>query len=198
MTAHQLVNQSSGEVEYYTDPKLTGAASGLFGGIELDPASSSAANASVRAQRYFGKDDDGMKQDWRAESLWLNHPFGRYEEPCKPDCQKDHVHHDFLYYGNEAWINKLDREYESRRFKEGCNITFAATSEKWFQPLMQRPQCYLSPRTNYYLPNGEKKTGVTKGSAITYFGPRIKEFADAFEQFGTIKVKFPLTLNIPL
>jgi hypothetical protein len=191
MNSATLINQTSGEVEYYTDPKIIAAAKEVFGGvISLDPASSAAANANIGALRYFGKELDGITQPWQSETLWLNHPFGRAEEPCKPDCEKDHVHHDFRCYGNAAWITKLETEFDLGRFSEGLSITYAATSETWFQPLMRRPQCFLAPRTNYYLPNGEVKRGVTKGSAVTYYGNDVPKFAMAFKRFGEIKVRY--------
>lgn len=196
MNNAQLINQTSGEIEYYTDPKIIATAKLLFRGvIHLDPASSNIANASIGALRYFGKELDGMQQPWDAENVWLNFPFGRREEPCSLECRKEHVHHDFPYYGNAAWVKKLESEYAVKRFLEGCVLTFAATSEAWFQPLIKRPQCYLSPRTNYYLPNGELKLGVTKGSVVTYYGPRVLRFAQFFEKLGEVKVSVPTSIT---
>jgi ParB family chromosome partitioning protein len=191
-----LINQTNSNVEYYTDPRIIAAAKVALGGvISLDPASSDAANVKVGALRYFGKEIDGIAQAWTCKTLWMNHPFGRAEEPCMPGCDKDHVHHDYVLHGNSAWIHKLEHEFKLGNFEEGCNITFAATSEKWFQPLMKRPQCYLAPRLNYYLPDGSVKKPVTKGSVVTYFGDRVHRFATAFKNFGTIKIEYPYPLN---
>ncbi len=197
MTSAQLINQTSGDVEYYTDPKIIAAVRDLFGGvIHLDPASSNVANASIKALRYFGKELNGIAQSWSAQNLWLNHPFGRIESACSAHCERHlknpkHRCHDFDYLGNEVWIRKLELEFQSSNFNEGCNITYAATSEAWFQPLLKRPQCYLCPRTNYYLPDGTIKKGVTKGSVVTYYGPHIQRFAECFAHLGTVKLKFP-------
>jgi hypothetical protein len=67
-------------------------------------------------------------------------------------------------------------------------ITYACTSEKWFQPLLQKPQCFLSPRTNYYLPDGSVKKGVTKGSVVTNFGADVSRFREAFASLGVVKI----------
>jgi len=50
------------------------------------------------------------------------------------------------------------------------------------------PQCFLQPRTNYYLPDGSLKKGVTKGSVVTYMGPNLKRFREVFTKHGVVKV----------
>lgn len=170
MNAHRLINQDSGDVEYYTPTEITEAARRVMGGIDLDPFSSAAANERIKATLYFTSQDDGLNQEWRGR-FWMNHPFSRAMNPL---C-----------------IQKAELEYAQGRATQGCCITFAATSEAWFQPLLRRPQCYISPRTNYFMPDGTKKAGVTKGSVVTYFGDNIEAFAREFRAFGVIKVAWP-------
>jgi hypothetical protein len=79
-------------------------------------------------------------------------------------------------------------QYEARNVIEACCITYACTSEQWFQPLHRYPQCYLSPRTNYLLPDGTVKKGVTKGSVVTYLGRNIRAFTEQFHQLGALKM----------
>ena len=164
--AHQHINQTSGDVEYYTPPAIIEAAYLVLGTIDLDPASSEAANERVKAIRIFTDADDGLSQEWIGK-VWMNHPFGKKQ--------------------NSKWIAKLEEEYRAGRVTEACCITYACTSEKWFQPLLQRPQCFLCPRTNYLLPNGSVKKGVTKGSVVTYFGENVAGFAEAFASLGVVK-----------
>lgn len=169
MEAHQLINQDSGLYEYYSPQEIVEAARQTMGFITLDPASSAIANGRVKASAYMDEIDDGLSKDWYG-SVWMNHPYSRI--------------------GNKLWIEKLVSEYEKGNVKEACCITFAATSEKWFQPLLKRPQCYLSPRTNYYLPDGTKKRGVTKGSVVTYFGENVDKFYEAFKHLGEVKISY--------
>ena len=164
---HQHINQTSGDVEYYTPPAIIEAAARVMGTIDLDPASSATANQRVKAVRIFTEADDGLTQEWHGK-VWLNHPFGKKE--------------------NAKWINKLEEEYRAKRVTEALCITYACTSEKWFQPLLQRPQCFLSPRTNYHLPDGSVKKGVTKGSVVTYFGVDVAAFSEAFASLGVVKI----------
>ena len=96
--------------------------------------------------------------------------------------------------GNEDWIAKLVTEYEAGNVTEACCICFASTSEKWFRPLLFRPQCFLSPRTNYLLPDGTVYHGVTKGSVVTYFGYSPQRFARAFASLGVVKFHYEASL----
>lgn len=170
--SHQLINQDSGNVEYYTPAKIIEAARRTMGGIDLDPFSSATANERVKAAHFYTPNEDGLIQPWHGR-FWMNHPFGRdTNAPC---------------------VAKAEKEYSEGRATEGCCITFAATSEQWFQPLLRRPQCYLTPRTNYYLPDGSLKRGVTKGSVVTYYGTNIEAFAREFSSLGVVKVSWPNT-----
>jgi hypothetical protein len=144
------------------------AARSMMGGIDLDPASSESANEVVKAPRFFGIGDGSLDRPWIGR-VWMNHPFGRRSPSM---------------HGNAAWINKLRSEWEGGNIIEALCITYACTSEKWFQPLLDFPQCFLCPRTNYYLPDGTIKKGVTKGSVITYIGDRETRFHRYFKSFG--------------
>lgn len=115
MNSHQLINQTSKKTEWYTDPEILAAARQLMGGIDLDPASSAAANKHVQATAYFTApafevvgeyesivDDEVIvlpvrhyphwgglhfSSEWRGR-VWLNHPFGQPEKACQPGCTK--------------------------------------------------------------------------------------------------------------
>lgn len=167
-TPAQLINQTSGDVEYYTPDFIIRAARVTMGDIHLDPASSAIANKRVCACQFIDEANDGLRAGWLG-NVWMNHPFGRTT--------------------NGPWIRKLISEHKAGRTIQACCITFACTSEQWFQPLMDYPQCYLSPRTNYYLPDGTLKRGVTKGSVVTYLGDVPCRFKETFKPFG--KVMFP-------
>lgn len=213
MTSAQLINQTSGEVEYYTPPAIIEAARIALGGtIDLDPASSEKANGRVGAGRFFGApmelirgeigglpvvDRVGMgalDYPWMCDTLWMNHPFGNAEQACsdpcvKKVCPKRGYHIAQPMPGNSHWINHLidQMAWGNIRRAAAC-ITFASTSESWFQPLYRYPMCFLAPRTNYMLPDGSVKSGVTKGSVVTYLGSEVALFRIAFKRLGTIKV----------
>lgn len=159
----QLINQTSGDTEYYTPQFIIESARQTLGDIDLDPASSATANRIVGAKRIYTAEDDGLTQPWTG-NVWMNHPFGRESNP--------------------KWIEKLVGSYKSGSVRNACCITFACTSERWFQSLFNHPMCFLSPRTNYYLADGTLKTGVTKGSVVTYLGNYQDDFFKYFWSLG--------------
>lgn len=161
----QRINQTSGKVEYYTPPSIIEAARKTMGRIDLDPCSSAKANETVKAKKFYSQ--DGLTRMWMGR-VWMNHPFSRKENPL--------------------WVDKLIYEYKHGLVEAACCITFASTSEAWFTPLLRHPQCFLIPRTNYLLPNGEIFRGVTKGSVVTYLGKNVQLFREHFEKLGVIKI----------
>jgi hypothetical protein len=167
MNNSQLINQDSGNFEYYTPVEIVDLARLTMGGIDLDPASSERANETVKASVFFTKDSDVLSANWFGR-VWMNHPFSRKN--------------------NDAWINKLVDEYENRNIEQACCITFSSTSEGWFRPLLSYPQCFIFGRTHYRLPDGTIKKGATKGSVVTYFGNDIDSFRRNFSEIGMVKV----------
>ena len=169
----QLINQTSGKVEYYTPSYIIEAARAVMGSIDIDPASCALANETVQAQKYFTIEDDGLNARWRgygADNVWLNHPFGRKT--------------------NKPWIEKAGIEYTGGYAHQICLITFACTSEQWFQPLFNYPICFLSPRVNYLGLDGKPVKGVTKGSCVTYMGKNLVQFCKVFDKLGTVVIPF--------
>lgn len=160
----QLINQDSGNYEWYTPIEIVNMAREVMGEIDLDPASSVKANVLIGAKKFYS--ERGLDERWFG-NIWLNHPFSRED--------------------NKTWIWKLIDGYGIGDIKQACCITFAATSEQWFRPLLQFKQCFIHGRTNYYLPDGTKKKGVTKGSVVTYLGENEDKFIEVFSQIGTVK-----------
>lgn len=211
MNAAQLINQTSGEVEYYSPEELTNAARLCMGSIELDPASCPEANLTINADQFFTKEDDGLKLLWRAKTVWMNHPFHKQENKCKTPhdlctkktCQKRGYHIDEDLPGNAPWINKILTAYqnfERRLFagdqvEEACILTYALTSEVWLRPLLCYPHVLLHGRTSFRLPGGRLAEQNTKGCMITYLGLNVFAFSDAYKQFGSVYVPFPVTVH---
>ena len=108
MENYRLINQDSGEVEWYTPMDIIEAARELYGGeIDLDPATSEEANMRIKARRGYMEPGyqevpidpltdniweprfyrtyrklDGITKKWSG-NVWLNPPFGSREKGCK-------------------------------------------------------------------------------------------------------------------
>jgi len=66
---HQRINATSGEVEYYTPVEIIEAARRVLGVIDLDPASSEAANQIVKATHIYTVKEDGLLQCLRRSRI---------------------------------------------------------------------------------------------------------------------------------
>ncbi len=165
----QLINADSGNFEYYTPHDIVDRARLAMGSIDLDPFSSEAANNNVKASKFYTKEDNGFEKSWYG-NIWVNHPFSRENNP--------------------KIFDKAIREYELGNADQICLITYASTSEGWFRKSLDFPQCYLYKRTNYLLPDGTVKKGVTKGSVVTYIGNNEEEFYKHFKDIGKVKVAY--------
>jgi phage N-6-adenine-methyltransferase len=165
MTA-KLRNADSGNIEYHTPAYILERVHTLMGGIDLDPFSNERANLLVKAEKFYGIEQDGFNSPWFGR-VWMNPPFGKFTRIC---------------------THKLVMEYVLGEVVEACYITHANTSERWFQELAQFPQCFLCPRVNYIDgATGKATSGATKGSVITYLGPQIINFKRIFGKLGVVK-----------
>lgn len=213
MDSHQLVNQTSGNTEWYSPTELVEAARRVMGTIDFDPASSYRANYNiVRATRFCAAPEyeitgeigglpvrrysgGGLElPSWNGR-IWMNHPFGNTERACSPNCTKKvctrrgwHTHEDIA--GNTEWVERIVSEYEAGYTIESCVLTYAATSEAWFKPLKGFPMCLIDGRTNYLDPDTMQPVkGVTKGSVVTYVGQiNTDRFASEFSEFGSVMI----------
>ena len=169
---HEHTHLDSGKTEYYTPPEIVDAARVTMGCIDLDPASSIIANQTVKAGViYTRKMGDGSEFPWFGR-VWLNHPFERGR--------------------NGLWVDRIVGAYESEEITEACCITWANMSELWFKPLLSYAHCIPHGRTHYREVDGSTKHSAPKGSVITYLGRNLDQFANAFEQVGSVRVPYAM------
>lgn len=183
MNAVNRVHQDSGQVEWYTPSPIIEAAREVMGEIDLDPASSAAANETVGADRFYTRDDDGLTQPFYGR-VWLNPPFS--------DAAR--------------FVARLVAEYEAGRVREACVITFASLDTEWARRLAAFPRWYPEGRLAY-VPGWEERQAAQaalpgladaatvdlravaaaadappKASMVTYVGPDdgARTFAETF------------------
>lgn len=157
--------KSSDSNEWYTPARYVDLVRDFMGGIDLDPASSEAANVTVRAERFFTEVDDGLRQEWRGR-VWLNPPYGSV---CA------------------AFVRKLEEEYDSGRTVEAVLLVSAYSTEtRWFQPLFARPICFVDHRIRFVSGDGRPAASSTIGNAFVYFGAREGAFTAKFSELGAV------------
>lgn len=152
--------------EWYTPAQYVEAARQVLGGIDLDPASCTEANRTVRATRIYTEADNGLSHSWTGR-VWMNPPWGGL---------------------TELFVEKLVEEHATGGVTTAVVLVNAhATDTDWFQPLWNHTLCFTNHRIDYNAPRGKKKeTTSTHGSVFVYFGEDVAAFKREFEQFGPI------------
>lgn len=157
----KYLHVSQARHEWYTPAEYIEAARLVMGGIDLDPASCEVAQATVQAEWFFSKEQDGLAQPWQGR-VWLNPPF----ETGAID----------------RFIAKLIADYLAGAVQQAVILTDAATDTRWFHDLADMALCFCftkgrirftSPLTDSHAPQ--------RGQVFTYLG-RDKKGLDRFKQ----------------
>ena len=136
----------------------------MLGGIDLDPASCAQANQTVRAARYYTREDDGLAQPWKGR-VWLNPPYLRQAG---------------------AFVARLAEAYAAGDVTAGIVLVNVHSADaQWFRPLWDRLLCFSYGRIQFANPGGTPAQGMF-GSVFAYFGPDGPAFAAGFARFGAL------------
>jgi phage N-6-adenine-methyltransferase len=156
----------TGEYEWYTPAEYVAAARDVLGAIDLDPASSEAAQRTVQAARYFSKQDDGLTHEWHGR-IWLNPP---YAAPL-------------LSY----FVDKLIAEYQARRTTAALLLTHNFSDSAWFHSAARVASavCFTRRRIAFIHALG-KGSAPTQGQTFFYFGADVATFARRFSRHGLL------------
>jgi hypothetical protein len=155
--------------EWYTPSKYVEAAREVMGGIDLDPASCTKANWTIKANMYYKQDEDGLAQPWWGR-IWLNPPFGN-----APNGKSNMA----------IWSARLIEEYTRCRVNQAILLCMSNTEATWFEPLWAYPICFPCPRVLFHRPNGKLDHHI-QGTCFMYLGPNEVKFIEVFSQFGTV------------
>lgn len=154
--------------EWFTPRKYIEAVREVLGEIDLDPASCGEANQTVRANKFYSQENDGLLYPWMGK-VFLNPPYGTDGPP---------------------FVKKLNKEYENGNVTEAILLVNSrATDAEWFQPLYDGLICFTDHRIDFDSLE-EKSTSSTHGSCFVYFGPNKKKFAEIFSQFGKVLKRY--------
>ncbi len=161
-----IVQKYTGDNEYYTPSKYVEAARQVMGGIDLDPASCTFAQKTVKATEHYTEEDDGLVQEW-AGRVFLNPPYA--------------------YPLVQQFINKLCESFARGDVTQAVLLTNNSADTKWFHDaaIMAGTICLTLGRINFLKEDGPESS-PTNGQAFFYFGDNARAFADKFSAFGLI------------
>jgi phage N-6-adenine-methyltransferase len=155
--------------EWYTPAEYIEAARAVLGGaIDLDPASSIAANAVVQAKQFFTIADSGLRREWRG-SVWLNPP----------------------YSGNLVgkFVEKLLLEIRAGRAQQAILLVNANPDTRWFHRAAASSAaiCFTAGRIKFWAADGRPNKSPRDGQAFLYYGDNVNEFRKIFADFGIVR-----------
>jgi hypothetical protein len=156
----------TGENEWFTPSEYLVLVREVLGDIDLDPASSAAAQEIVRAHQFFDEQINGLKQEWHGR-VFLNPPYGQ------PLIAK--------------FITKLAEEWDLEHIACAITLTHNYTDTAWFQKKLVPAAsaiCFTSGRVKFY--EGDHVAQPTQGQAFCYLGDDPALFADVFSAIGFI------------
>jgi hypothetical protein len=154
-------------VEWYTPAEIIEASRRTLGRIDDDPSSCKAANAVVKAARYFTKEDNGLLHDWFG-TVFLN-----------PGYSSDLI---------GPFSEKLVTSVRAGTVPAAIAVVRADSTTKWFSLLSSEASaiCLGSTRLAFWKPDRTDTALANFGSAIFYFGPDRDRFQQEFQEFGAV------------
>lgn len=195
----------SNSVEHPTPSFIVEAAREVMGGIDLDPASCTAANEVVRALTYYALPHDGLTFDWYGRTF-LNPPGGSLimTEKIRKTMTEEQADELKEQWAAETerwktksravvWWRKLTEEYFEERSREAIFIGFnldilqASQGEEEWPDVLKFPLCIPEKRIAF---NGKMPT---HGNVIVYL-PNLNrpgsscKFEDVFEHLGSVSI----------
>ena len=168
----RYLHVSQSRHEWYTPAEYLEAARYVMGDIDLDPASCAIAQETVKAARFYSKEQDGLAQPW-AGRVWMNPPFE--SELIRP------------------FVAKLLSEYRAGAVEQAIILTDNATDTSWFHDLSVEALgfCFTKGRIKLRSPLTDSQA-PQRGQVFTYLGRSqagFNRFKERFADIGLVVVE---------
>jgi hypothetical protein len=186
------------DFDFVSPPEVIGTVTSFFNGqIELDPASSHAANTLVNASKYFTPAENGLKQKWKAKNVYLYPPREFLTSTEQPeDTMLFRRKRRFQKSAQRVWLEECYRRYMRKEFNEA--IVFLTSSEVALlttQALkIDFPLCILKTRPALLIDDPDlNKVKNSRCYGFIYYFPdfenineRVYRFNESFSELGRV------------
>ena len=157
----------SGNEEWNTPESVLWRVRYMFeDGIDLDPATNVVAQENIKAKEFFTEEEDGLKHDWIAKTLFLNPPYANKK---------------ILLF-----TEKLLHSFKQRHVERALLLVNNATETKWCQKVLKKATgiCFPSRRIRF-LNGNEPAQSPIQGQIILYFS-HLNDYKKFEENFTTM------------
>jgi len=154
------VTNNSKDDEWYTPAKYIESAREVLGRIDLDPASNDFANKTVKADRYFTEESNGLKQEWSG-NIWMNPPY------------------------STALLSQFADKLISSNFSQAIVLVNNATETAWFEKMISKASAIVFHRGRIRFVKRDGEHGAPlQGQAFIYYGDNAERFLEVFSKYG--------------
>jgi len=152
--------------EWFTPAEWIERARAALGEIDLDPASNIHAQKTVKAKRFYTKEDDGLSKPWTGRVF------------CNPPYSPGMV---------RKFTDRLLLDLDAGVCTAAILLTNNTSDSKWFHDLLRAGAivCLTRGRVAFEDTVGQH-FATRQGQAFFYFGPNPDLFTEAFADAGTI------------
>jgi hypothetical protein len=179
--AMQLLTSQASNEWHTPDWLLEKCRVALGGPITTDPASSQAAQQTVKALHWFGLDHpqeehrDGLEPFWNWHGrVFLNPPYGAEKGKSRAG----------------VWAEKLQQQYAEGNITSAILLVNSSHGYDWYERLYEKlVVCTLRERVSFVRPDGSTPGPAKRGQSLFYLGPDPLLFAYVFAPYG--RVLFP-------
>lgn len=163
---------------YYSPIWLASRVNSFFDqGIDLDPASDEFANQRIKARKIFTEQDDGLKQRWEGNTVYVFPPT-KYK-PRRNQFNRD-------------WLERAYRYYQKGSIKEVIFVVYNFQNLVKSSVYLQDALLLITKKPILFDYLDEKGRPVKKKEnwrelhCIAYLGKRKAKFNKKFKSLGTI------------
>ena len=180
----QIVSYS--EDDFVSPPDLIATTAAFYGGsIDLDPASSEAANSIVQADRFFSWRENGLIQPWKANSVYLFPPRSTLNGTEQPkDTRLFQKKLMFKKSAQRIWLELCYKKWLHNEFEQA--VIFLTSSEVALLVTQKIsfdfPFCILAERPKL-LKEKDLKSVKVKVFGFVYYLPPQSDYENSIWKF---------------
>lgn len=171
MSAGRSVNTLS--QSWCTPAKYVNAVRKFFDGrIDLDPCSN--ISSIVHANTEFILPQDGLKENWNFERIYVNPPYGA--DRVRGTTIKD-------------WLIKCCQAHELYGAEVIALIPVASNTSHWKQCIFGKANaiCFLyDTRLRFLIDGSEEHKGAPMACCLVYWGENVPKFINVFMEYGAV------------